>query len=163
MDSDLFEQIVEEQIHILRDTLIKKGIEYATCDRLHNFRTTAKLQQGNMKQALGGFMAKHTVSLYDMMYDGGDYSMEQWNEKIGDHIAYLFLLKAVCVEEDIKRVTNDDEHKLNKAMDSYMALKRQGGYIQQDDDELRGQGMTTAMKQGGRSYDASTKGTIYPR
>ena len=100
MDNELFTKIIEDQIQELKDTLFRKGLEYATDDRLHNFRTAAKLEHGTMTKALGGFMAKHTVSIYDMINSGAQYSMDQWNEKIGDHIAYLFLLKAIRVEEN---------------------------------------------------------------
>lgn len=100
MDSKTFETIIEEQITTCRDILIKKAGEYATEDRLHNFKVAAALQLENPKQALAGMMAKHTVSVYDMCRSGKKYPIELWNEKITDHINYLLLLKAV-VEEDL--------------------------------------------------------------
>ena len=46
-------------------------------------------------------MSKHTVSVYDLIKAenrGEDVSLELWDEKIGDHINYLFLLWAAVVE-----------------------------------------------------------------
>jgi hypothetical protein len=51
-----------------------------------------------MTQALGGMMAKHTISIYDMIDTGNDYPMALWDEKITDHLNYLLLLKAVVSE-----------------------------------------------------------------
>ena len=50
----------------------------------------------------GGMMAKHTVSVYDLIDDyeqGKAISKEMWAEKIGDSINYLLLLTAL-LEED---------------------------------------------------------------
>ena len=99
MNNEKFTQIVEEQIQRCTDVLIKKQAEYATADRLHNFRTTAALTQGSMKTACAGFMAKHTVSIYDMCASPNDFTVEQWNEKITDHINYLLLLRCIVSEE----------------------------------------------------------------
>lgn len=47
-------------------------------------------------------MAKHTVSVYDLIrkHDlGGMTSKEMWSEKIGDSINYLLLLSALVQEE----------------------------------------------------------------
>ena len=47
-------------------------------------------------------MAKHTVSVYDMirgLEEGKSYPLELWDEKIGDSINYLLLL-AAAVRED---------------------------------------------------------------
>ena len=47
-------------------------------------------------------MAKHTVSVYDLIEDyeqGKEISPKMWAEKIGDSINYLLLLTAL-LEED---------------------------------------------------------------
>jgi hypothetical protein len=49
--------------------------------------------------ALAGMMAKHTVSVYDMIGTGKVYPMELWEEKIKDSINDLFLLWALLHEE----------------------------------------------------------------
>ena len=81
-----------------REVLVKKAEEYATADRLHNFRVAAELEDVTMPQALAGMMAKHTTSIYDMCRSGKKYSLTLWEEKITDHLNYLLLLNAVVRE-----------------------------------------------------------------
>lgn len=100
MKAERFNEIVAEQLDICNSMLVKKAEEYADdIDRLHNFKQAGTIQQIKPKQALAGFMAKHTVSIYDMLADDGDYSTELWEEKITDHINYLLLLKGLIEEE----------------------------------------------------------------
>lgn len=100
MQLDRFNSIMEAQADRIGDILICKGDEHATDDRLHNFRAAAALTGRPMRDALAGMMLKHTVSIYDMCTSENRYSMEQWDEKITDHIAYLYILKAVVCEEN---------------------------------------------------------------
>ena len=90
-----------DTIHEKIETVLgAKGEEYATeNDRLHNFKVAAGVQGITVKEALSGMMAKHTVSVYDMIADGKDHSLDRWDEKILDHINYLILLRAIVVEE----------------------------------------------------------------
>lgn len=98
MDTETFEQLMEEQIRRSRDVLCSKAKEYATADRLHNFRVAAALQGCTPIQALSGMMSKHTVSVYDMCESGKDYPIDLWQEKITDSINYLLLLNALVRE-----------------------------------------------------------------
>lgn len=100
MTTDTFNTLLEEQIERCRAVLVGKAKEYATSDRLHNFRVAASLQDCSPVQALAGMMAKHTVSVYDMCASGEKYPMELWQEKITDSLNYLFLLNALVREED---------------------------------------------------------------
>lgn len=90
-------------IHSQVDSVLAaKGDEYAgqiDNDRLHNFKVAAGMQGITVKEALAGMMAKHTTSIYDMIGDGRDYSLDKWDEKILDHINYLILLRAIILEE----------------------------------------------------------------
>lgn len=98
MKVDRFQEIINEQLQYCLDVLVFKADEYATSDRLHNFKMAANLQGCTPVQALGGMMAKHTISIYDMINDmniGKDYSNDIWKEKITDHINYLLLLTAL--------------------------------------------------------------------
>ena len=95
MDAETFNQIFEYQMGKVESTLVKKGDEYATEDRLHNFRVAATMQGTSLKQALAGMMAKHTASVYDMCSSDEEFDLDKWDEKITDHINYLFLLAAV--------------------------------------------------------------------
>lgn len=94
---DRFNEIIEEQIEKCKETLIRKAQEYATEDRLHNFKVAAALEGKTPVQALAGMMAKHTVSIYDMCRDGCS-NLNLWDEKITDHINYLLLLAALVRE-----------------------------------------------------------------
>lgn len=112
MNEDTFRDIVLEQIEVCKDTLQVKGDEYATDDRLHNFKIAAALQNQRPAEALAGMMAKHTVSIYDLIQSNPTNTI-LWNEKITDHINYLLLLKAVMVEEwqtTIPQLGDSDGH-----------------------------------------------------
>lgn len=101
MNTEDFNKIIHEQISRCEDTLYKKADEYAMEDRLHNFKVAAGIQNCLPTTALGGMMAKHTVSVYDMirgLEEGKSYPLELWNEKIGDSINYLLLLAAAVRE-----------------------------------------------------------------
>jgi hypothetical protein len=100
MDQTTFESIVEEQIARCVDTLLVKGAEYATDDRLHNLRVSAALERTTMEAALAGMLAKHTVSIFDMCTSKREFTLAQWNEKIGDHINYLLILAAIVRDEN---------------------------------------------------------------
>ncbi len=102
MDSQKFNEIIEKRIEDCKNVLCSKSTEYATDDRLHNFKIAAKLQDCTPVSALAGMMAKHTVSVYDLIdkHEQGEYvSPEIWSEKIGDSINYLLLLTALIAEK----------------------------------------------------------------
>lgn len=104
MNTENFNKIIHEQIERCENTLCKKADEYATDDRLHNFKVAAEIQKCLPTTALAGMMAKHTVSVYDMLRgleEGKSYPVELWNEKIGDSINYMLLL-AAAVREDVE-------------------------------------------------------------
>lgn len=98
MNTEKFNQLFEEQIERSRRVLCAKAKEYATEDRLHNFKVAAQLEDITTEQALAGMMAKHTVSVYDMCAIDKSYPIDLWEEKITDHINYLLLLNAVIRE-----------------------------------------------------------------
>ena len=102
MNNIEFQSVLDAQIQRVRDILEHKAEEYASdVDRLANFKTAGGIKGESPKQALAGMMAKHTVSIYDMVLrTDRDYSTKVWDEKITDHINYLILLRAL-VEEDI--------------------------------------------------------------
>ncbi len=99
MKTEDFNAIVEEQLARCTEVLVKKADEYATEDRLHNFKVAAALVGRPARQALAGMMVKHTVSIYDMCMSDAEFTLEMWDEKITDHMNYLLLLLAL-VEED---------------------------------------------------------------
>lgn len=100
MTGQKFNQIVQEQVQKCADILQGKAKEYATEDRLHNFKVAADLQRTTPINALAGMMAKHTVSIYDMSRALNKLPPELWEEKITDSINYLFLLRALVEEQN---------------------------------------------------------------
>ena len=98
MTATEFERLFEEQVERSRKELVNNASEYAIEDRLRNFKVAAALEGKTPEQALAGMMAKHTVSVYDMAESGLAYPIELWQEKITDHINYLFLLNAIVRE-----------------------------------------------------------------
>ena len=129
MDAQTFETHLTAQQQRSTDILSAKGKEYAgPTDRLHNFKQAAHLQRITQAEALGGMMAKHTVSVYDMI-DRGDvtaFTLEQWQEKITDHINYLLLLNAVVEEEHAARA---DVESNESAMDPDAAEDAKGTFL----------------------------------
>lgn len=82
--------------------LNQKGQEYGRgADRLSNFKKAAALQGCTPARACFGFLAKHLVSVADLIADedrGVLHPMVVWEEKLGDVDAYLPLLEALVLE-----------------------------------------------------------------
>ena len=112
MKKEEFERVIEERLSRCKKVLSIKEDEYATGDRLHNFKVAAELQGCSPIKALAGMMCKHTVSVYDLINDyeeGKEITSGMWDEKIGDSINYLLLLTALIVEDNEKMVTDQKE------------------------------------------------------
>lgn len=100
MHASDFDMVLKAQIAATKRVLGNKGGEYATeGDRLSNFKTAAKLQNCKPRQALGGMLAKHIVSVFDMIDEPEPRPFEVWDEKITDSINYLILLRGLVVDE----------------------------------------------------------------
>ena len=133
MNAETFDAFLEETLDRTREVLRSKGHEYAHDpdeSRFHNFEVTAQFLDCSEERALWGFMAKHLTSVNDMIKTSKDnqyvvYPLEQWDEKIGDVINYMILLRGivhhraslVCtcpdpaevpLEDHVVVVTNDD-------------------------------------------------------
>lgn len=113
MDAEAFASMLHDQFRVCEDVLTDKRREYATKDVLHNFRRAAELQNISPKAALAGMMVKHTVSLYDMCHSDEEFTIERWEEKIIDHINYLFLLNAIILDEC-------EMEKFSEVIDTYL-------------------------------------------
>lgn len=120
MNNTEFEKIIETQFDRCRETLLKKAEEYADdTDRLHNFKVAARLQGVTPLTALGGMMAKHTVSVYDLIQrheNSEAIEKEMWDEKIGDSMNYLLLMQGLLAEER----NGDDKVSINKLATAIM-------------------------------------------
>ncbi len=102
MKNDRFNQLLEATLSKCVDTLSAKSNEYATEDKFHNFKVAAAVQGCSPVTALAGMMAKHTVSVYDLIRrheEGFNIPRELWDEKLGDNINYLILLSILLQEE----------------------------------------------------------------
>ena len=99
MNTPEFNKIVTDRMSKIELVLAGKAAEYATEDRLHNFKTAAIIDGITPKRALWGMFMKHFVSVQDMALDRRGASVEMVDEKIGDAINYLVLLEAVIKEE----------------------------------------------------------------
>ena len=105
MTQKSFERIVTEQLSRSATLLVSKGHEYAEgaeaeqkIDRLAHFKKAAVLQDETPAQAAFGMLAKHLVSVADMVNTRGEYPLEKWDEKISDSINYLLILRAIVEE-----------------------------------------------------------------
>ena len=89
-----FDKIVDERIKKIKEVLQKKGDEYATGDRMHNFKRAGELLGCTPEKALLGFLVKHIISVIDLI-NGKPLDID---EKIGDCINYFILLEALLKE-----------------------------------------------------------------
>lgn len=117
MNTERFNDILDAQIKRVQDVLVVKAAEYATEDRLANFKKAAHLRNQSVIQAIAGMMVKHTVSIYDMIDSETSFpmafTMDQWDEKLTDHINYLILLRAALMEADFPQgsiCAKEDDH-----------------------------------------------------
>lgn len=100
MNGKQFEEVLERQFKMTWAVLGDKAKEYADdTDRLRNFKIAASLQGSTPRQALGGMLAKHLVSVYDLINDVECAPTHIWDEKLTDALNYLLLLRALTVEE----------------------------------------------------------------
>ena len=96
-----FDKIVEDTVELTRKTLQSKGKEYSqNSDRFSNFRRAARLLGCSAENALLGMKVKHDVSVLDIVnnLDNELPTKELLDEKIGDSINYLILLKGLIYE-----------------------------------------------------------------
>ena len=91
-----FEILLNERLGKIRKVLAIKQKEYATDDRLHNFRVAARIMNVPLPQALWGMAMKHLVSIIDIIEGRIE---ADYDEKIGDMINYLILLEAALKDE----------------------------------------------------------------
>ena len=107
MNTDDFTASVDRTVNRATTLLTMKNDGYSpNQDKLEQFKLAAKIQGITSKEALGGMMVKHTTSVYEMIGSGKEYTLEQWDEKIGDHINYLILLRAIVEEEKDRELSS---------------------------------------------------------
>src|SRR5690606_36379083 len=86
-----------------KNTLVVKAKEYRRNNNpMHNFDVGASITGKTREQVLDGFMLKHYISYRDMINDieEGRLPAEAYiDEKCGDIINYMILLKASIVDK----------------------------------------------------------------
>lgn len=114
MNKQDFDIVVDGCIKNIEQTLQKKNKEYATeTDVFYNFNEAAKLMNWKNTTACVGMANKHIVSVYDMVKKiekGILPSIDFVNEKIGDSINYLILLKAMILEKTEQQLKGKAEN-----------------------------------------------------
>jgi len=100
MNNKDFQDVLDRRLKLISEVLGNKAKEYATEDRLHNFKRAASLLGVSSFKALAGMWSKHIVSVLDMVNQVGEknFSKAYVDEKIGDSINYLILLEAMFEE-----------------------------------------------------------------
>jgi len=94
--------VIAAQIDHIRQSLMAKNVEYGHNEEaLYNFKRAAKINNTIPEVSLWGFASKHLVSVIDIivnLQNGELADKKQFDEKIGDLINYLILLKALIYE-----------------------------------------------------------------
>ena len=103
MEVAQFNKLIEEQIEDIRTRSGSKNAEYARGgDKLYNFKRAASVMGVSVEEAHWGMFMKHFISTQDIVEDIEDnkYSTRELiDEKIGDAIVYLILLKAILIDQ----------------------------------------------------------------
>ena len=102
MNHETFVALAAKRFQACHDILAAKSAEYSRSgDKLHNFRRASALLGCSPERALVGMMAKHIVSVLDLVdYSeaGGLPEADRVSEKIGDLVNYSVLLEALITE-----------------------------------------------------------------
>lgn len=103
MTRNQFEKVISHSLHRRRTVFSAKQREYAPKgdNVFHNFERAAAVQGISKEEALRGMMAKHFVSILDMVEgaaQGKTYPKEMIDQKFGDMDIYNLLLEGMFVE-----------------------------------------------------------------
>ena len=102
MTTEQFDKILSETMKEVVSTIGTKGAEYTvTDDRLKNFKDAGRLLGCHPEAALLSFVSKHIIALKDLTVELNNGRLRpeaQWDEKTGDIIAYMVLLRALLSE-----------------------------------------------------------------
>ena len=100
MDEKRFNEVIERQLELSRNTLCRKAGEYSIGgDRLHNFNQAARVDNESVEKAIWGMAKKHLSCVLDLVHGDAKPTEGFLDEKIGDFINYLLILKAHFMNE----------------------------------------------------------------
>ena len=106
MTENRFEQIVDETLNQIKETLIQKGREYRRNNNpFHNFEEGSKRSGLIREKVLDGMLLKHEISIADMTNDlekGILPKISTLDEKFGDNVIYL-ILKMTSIIDKIEK------------------------------------------------------------
>lgn len=106
MDSQKFNQLIEQQLSYCKELLSSKNDEYAKkTDRLSNFRQPSSLLGMCPAEVAFCYDTKHIASIQKIVHEisqGKLPTKELWREKITDYINYGLLMNA-CVMETLDK------------------------------------------------------------
>ena len=110
MTENRFEQIVDETLNQIKETLIVKGKEYRRNNNpFHNFEEGSKRSGLIREKVLDGMLLKHEISIADITNDLAEGilpKIETIEEKFGDNLIYLILKKASIIDKIEKNMNN---------------------------------------------------------
>lgn len=106
MNSEVFNQLIEEQLNRCKKLLTVKNDEYAQkTDRLSNFRQPSSLLGMCPAEVAFCYDTKHIASIQKIVHEISEGKLptkELWEEKITDYLNYGLLMNA-CVMEALKK------------------------------------------------------------
>jgi len=97
MQTEEFNKVLDESLDKIKKVLVKKADEYATEDRLHNFKVAGVFQGITPEAALLGMLSKHLVSVAKCVREQ-ETNLDLWDEKLIDSLNYFVLLRALVIE-----------------------------------------------------------------
>ncbi len=96
MTNEQFSIELENSFNRSKKVLIRKEKEYSNGrDRLEQFYRAGSAQNISPTEALIGMATKHFTAMADMAKDSNNFSLKEWDERIGDLRNYTFLLDAL--------------------------------------------------------------------
>jgi len=96
MTEEEFEKFFEERVQKCRQVLVRKAKEYSSSDdKMRNFNVAGRMLGEPPYKVAFSYMMKHFESLYDIIMNDKDVSLEMWDEKVGDLLNYWFLIDAM--------------------------------------------------------------------
>lgn len=106
MNAEKFEALSKELLKQCETTMFQKSKEYATEDRLHNFRQPTSMMEVSPAEVCLFYQMKHIASITKIAKEvtsGKLPSKEMLKEKCQDMINYTLLFHALVMEEIEKR------------------------------------------------------------